>query len=67
MQIWTIRWTFQLFKIIRIIIIIFQNDRKIRRSRQLHTSARYLDLFQEKAELNDVDKDAFQQVFFFFF
>ncbi|PAV92553.1 hypothetical protein WR25_10672 [Diploscapter pachys] len=41
----------------------YQNDRKIRRSRQLHTSARYLDLFQEKAELNDVDKDAFQQEF----
>uniref|UniRef100_A0A1I7XIU6 PHD-type domain-containing protein n=1 Tax=Heterorhabditis bacteriophora TaxID=37862 RepID=A0A1I7XIU6_HETBA len=36
-------------------------EKKVRRGRQLHTSARYLEAFQEKAELIDVDKEQFEQ------
>ncbi|CAI4225134.1 unnamed protein product [Auanema sp. JU1783] len=39
-------------------------DKRARRSRHLHTSARYLEAFREKAELAHVEKNDFDQEFF---
>ena len=40
----------------------FQTEKRNRRARHLHTSARYLEAFREKAELIDIDKEQFEQV-----